>query len=77
MKDQVGYAYRLEQGGKSKGYHCHLLVIYNGSERCRDAYLGQSIGELWQDKITQVMVHFTTAIRKSIDAIFRVKGHGA
>ena len=53
FKDQVGYAYRLEQGGKSKGYHCHLLVIYNGSERCRDAYLGQSIGELWQDKITQ------------------------
>ena len=53
FKDQVGYAYRLEQGSKSKGYHCHLLVIYNGSERCRDAYLGQSIGELWQDKITQ------------------------
>ena len=53
FKDQVGYAYRLEQGSKSKGYHCHLLVICNGSERCRDAYLGQSIGELWQDKITQ------------------------
>lgn len=50
--DQVGYAYRLEQGGKSKGYHCHLLVIYNGSERCRDGYLAQAIGELWQDKIT-------------------------
>ena len=29
FKNQVGYAYRLEQGGQSKGYHCHLLVIYN------------------------------------------------
>ena len=50
---QVGYAYRLEQGGKSKGYHCHLLVIYNGSKHCQDSYLGQSIGELWQKEITR------------------------
>lgn len=53
FKGQVGYAYRLEQGGKSKGYHSHLLVIYNGSIRCRDSYLGQSIGELWQKQITK------------------------
>ena len=53
FQDQVGYAYRLEQGGKSKGYHCHLLVIYNGSIRCKDEYLGQCIGELWKNKITQ------------------------
>lgn len=53
FQDQVGYAYRLEQGGKSKGYHCHLLVIYNGSIRCKDEYLGQCIGELWKTKITQ------------------------
>ncbi|MCH7290180.1 inovirus Gp2 family protein [Acinetobacter sp. ANC 3926] len=53
FKDQVGYVYRLEQGGKSKGFHCHLLVIYNGSTRCRDGYLGQCIGELWQKQITK------------------------
>lgn len=52
FKGQVGYAYRLEQGGKSKGYHCHLLVIYNGSLHIHDSYLAQSIGELWKDKIT-------------------------
>lgn len=52
FKDQVGYVYRLEQGGKSRGYHCHLLLIYNGSLRNRDSYLGQCIGELWKDKIT-------------------------
>ncbi|MCH4247044.1 MAG: inovirus Gp2 family protein [Acinetobacter populi] len=49
FKGQVGYAYRLEQGGQSKGFHCHLLVIYNGSEHCRDDYLGERIGMLWQD----------------------------
>lgn len=52
FKDQVGYAYRLEQGGESSGYHCHLLVIYNGSVRWNDSYLGMRIGELWKEKIT-------------------------
>lgn len=52
FKDQVGYAYRLEQGGKSKGYHCHLLIIYNGSLHNSDSYLAQRVGELWRDKIT-------------------------
>ncbi len=53
FKDQVGYAYRLEQGGKSRGYHCHLLIIYNGSLRCKDSYLGQEIGTLWREQITR------------------------
>lgn len=52
FKGQVGYVYRLEQGVKSKGFHCHLLVIYNGSKHCSDGYLGQCIGELWQEQIT-------------------------
>ena len=51
FKDQVGYAYRLEQGGESRGYHCHLLIIYNGSLHCNDGYLGMKIGALWQEKI--------------------------
>ncbi|MDM1721362.1 YagK/YfjJ domain-containing protein [Acinetobacter towneri] len=53
FKDQIGYAYRLEQGGKSRGYHCHLLVIYNGTPKCKDSYYGQEIGRLWKEKITQ------------------------
>ena len=52
FKDQVGYAYRLEQGGESSGYHCHLLVIYNGSVRWSHGYLAMRIGELWKEKIT-------------------------
>lgn len=53
FKDQIGYAYRLEQGGKSRGYHCHLLVIYNGSLHSKDSYYGHEIGRLWKEKITQ------------------------
>lgn len=51
FKDQVGYAYRLEQGGESRNYHCHLLIIYNGTLRCNDGYLGMEIGELWLENI--------------------------
>ena len=56
--DQVGYAYRLEQGGKTRGYHCHLLVIYNGSLRSSDSYLGQEIGGLWKNEITHTNGEF-------------------
>lgn len=52
FKGTVGYSYRLEQGGKSRGYHCHLLVIYNGSKHHSDGYYGSMIGEMWQDQIT-------------------------
>lgn len=74
FKNQVGYAYRLEQGGRSKGYHCHLLVIYNGSERCRDSYLAQSIGELWRDKITQNDGLFYNCNQKSRKRYFEDEG---
>lgn len=43
-----GYAWALEQGGESGGLHCHLLLIYNGSERQKDYYLGKEVGEKWQ-----------------------------
>ncbi|ENX00383.1 hypothetical protein F900_02053 [Acinetobacter modestus] len=65
FKDQVGYVYRLEQGGKSKGYHCHLLVIYNGSDCCRDSYYGQEIGKLWQDEITRGRGYFHNGNHRS------------
>lgn len=52
FKHQVGYVYRLEQGGESSGYHCHLLMIYNGSLRLNANYRAMSIGKTWQEKIT-------------------------
>ena len=43
-----GYAWALEQGGKNGGLHCHLLLIYNGSERQKDYHLGKAVGEKWE-----------------------------
>lgn len=42
-----GYVWALEQGG-DKGYHCHLLLIYDPSKRQNDWYLADQVGKLWQ-----------------------------
>ena len=46
FKHLHGYAWALEQGAK-KGYHCHLLLLYDGSKRQKDYYLGREVGECW------------------------------
>lgn len=46
----IGYAWCVEQGGKSKGYHCHLAVIYDTAYRSTSArYWGDKIIQLWKD----------------------------
>ncbi|KXZ67033.1 YagK/YfjJ domain-containing protein [Acinetobacter venetianus] len=42
-----GYAWALEQG-TDKGYHCHLLLIYDPSKRQSDWYLADQVGQLWK-----------------------------
>lgn len=42
-----GYAWAIEQGF-DRGFHCHLLLIYQGNDRQKDTYLGQAVGEKWQ-----------------------------
>lgn len=74
FKDQIGYAYRLEQGGKSRGYHCHLLVIYNGTPKCKDSYYGHEIGQLWRKKITQGSGGFFNCNQASNKKKYRDKG---
>ena len=43
-----GNAWALEQGGIEGGLHCHLLLIYDGSERQNDWYLAKEVGEKWK-----------------------------
>lgn len=47
----VEYAWALEQG-ESKGYHCHLLLVYKGSQRRNAYWVADQVGKLW-DKITE------------------------
>lgn len=51
FKHLLGYGLALEQG-TTKGYHAHLMLIYNGSERCQDWYLANEVILKWQE-ITQ------------------------
>ena len=43
-----GNAWAIEQGGVNGGLHCHLLLIYDGSERQSDWYLAREVGEKWK-----------------------------
>ena len=47
FKHVLGYGLALEQG-RTKGYHAHLMLIYNGSERCQDWYLANEVIQKWQ-----------------------------
>lgn len=43
-----GYAWAIEQGEK-KGYHCHLLLIYDGHKHQNDFGLASMVGECWKE----------------------------
>lgn len=47
FKDIEGYAWALEQG-EDKGYHCHLLLIYNGAVRKQDYYYADQVIARWR-----------------------------
>ena len=50
FKHVLGYAWGLEQGGKSKGYHCHLGVIYDNAYRHSNVrHWGDEIIKLWKE----------------------------
>ncbi|MEW9149402.1 inovirus-type Gp2 protein [Acinetobacter indicus] len=50
FKHVIGYIWGVEQGGKSKGFHCHLTIIYDNAYRDGSAaYWGNEIIELWRD----------------------------
>ena len=50
FKGLQGYAWAIEQG-IDKGYHCHLLLMYDGARHHKDYGLAVQVGEKWR-KIT-------------------------
>ena len=48
FSDLQGYAWALEQG-ITKGYHCHLLLIYDGNLHWEDSGLGKMVGQCWEE----------------------------
>lgn len=53
----VEYAWALEQGG-DKGYHCHLLLVYKGSERRNAYWIAEQTGKLWGKITGRLGCHF-------------------
>jgi hypothetical protein len=49
FKGLEGFAWALEHGGKTDGFHCHLLLIYNGAKRNNGWYLAKEAGMKWQE----------------------------
>lgn len=50
FKHVIGYIWGVEQGGKSKGFHCHLAIIYDTAFRDGSAaYWGNKIIALWSE----------------------------
>jgi hypothetical protein len=50
--DLVGYVWKLEYTPQ-KGYHYHLLFVFNGNRVRADISIAGSIGEYWVSEITQ------------------------
>ena len=48
FKHLLSHAWSLEHGGKNGGFHCHLLLIFDGSKRYKDSYLADQVGQKWQ-----------------------------
>lgn len=57
FKGLIEYAWALEQG-EDKGYHCHLLLVYNGSLRRNGYYVADKVGTLWSDITEDKGCHF-------------------
>ena len=48
FKHLLSHAWSLEQGEENGGFHCHLLLIFDGSKRYKDSYLADQVGQKWQ-----------------------------
>lgn len=51
FSDLQGYAWAIEQG-EDKGFHCHTLLIYDGSKHQNDYGLGLQVAQYWR-QLTQ------------------------
>ncbi|MBF7688611.1 YagK/YfjJ domain-containing protein [Acinetobacter rathckeae] len=51
LKDLIDYAWALEHGS-DKGYHCHVLMIFNGHKVQSGWGIASKLGQVWIEDIT-------------------------
>jgi len=49
FKHLLSHAWSLEQGEDNGGFHCHLLLIFDGAKHYKDNYLADQVGQKWRD----------------------------
>ncbi|MHA3114603.1 inovirus Gp2 family protein [Acinetobacter sp. ANC 4635] len=59
------WAWALEQG-LQRGYHIHLLLVYDGHRHQNDYYLGLEVGRYWRDVLTDGEGEFYTSNQPKI-----------
>lgn len=52
FENLVGIVWRLETGEK-KGFHYHVMLIFDGSLSCHDINISDAIGKYWRDRCTE------------------------
>ena len=72
FKDLQGYVWAIEQGEK-KGYHCHVLLIYNGHKHQKDFGIAIQVGQCWT-RITESKGYFFTSNSPGYKECFNRKG---
>lgn len=72
FQDLHGYAWAIEQG-ESKGYHCHVLLIYDGHKHQQDYGLGMRIGACWKE-LTEDKGYFFLSNTPAYKKRFQQKG---
>lgn len=60
-----GYAWALEQGGKRGGFHCHLLLIYDGARREGDCALAIEVAKKWSDITEELSAYYNCNSNKN------------
>ena len=48
FKHLLSHAWSLEHGEDNGGFHCHLLLIFDGSKHYKDSYLADQVGQKWR-----------------------------
>ena len=72
FKDLQGYVWAIEQGEK-KGYHSHVLLIYDGHKHQKDFGMAIQVGQCWT-KITEGKGYIFTSNSPEYKERFNHKG---
>lgn len=59
FRDLHGYAWSIEQGVE-KGFHAHMLFIYDGNKHQNDFGMAMKIGNYWKELTSNMGIFFTS-----------------